>query len=179
MPVNYLYWIFLCTLASYIPHTKWRFSNAHNFVKNLVWTSFYSPFWSSWADLSFAPTFRVWRQILIFLLALSIKATVPRYSCWVTTWCMRCYFDLLRQPCQNVQEGNDLCYICMPNGTFWILVKIQPIKDTVHFVKIESEFLLKINVSDSNQLILFLHHNLAPWITSPVSEVVAARWFYR
>ena len=52
------------------------FSNAHNFVKNLVWTSFYSPFWSSWADLSFAPTFRVWRQILFFLLARSIKATV-------------------------------------------------------------------------------------------------------
>ena len=119
------------------------FSNAHNFVKNLVWTSFYNPFWISWADLSFAPTFRVWRQILIFLLALSIKATVPRYSCWVTTWCMRCYFDLLRQPCQNVQEGNDLCYICMPNGTFWILVKIQPIKDTVHSVKIESEFFVK------------------------------------
>ncbi len=46
------------------------FSNAHNFVKNLVWTSFYSPFWSSWADLSFAPTFRVWRQILFSASAL-------------------------------------------------------------------------------------------------------------
>jgi hypothetical protein len=31
-------------------------SNAHNFVKNLVCTSFYSPFWSSLADLSFAPS---------------------------------------------------------------------------------------------------------------------------
>ena len=41
MPVNYLYWIFICNLASYIPHTNWRFSNAHNFVKNLVWHSFY------------------------------------------------------------------------------------------------------------------------------------------
>ena len=47
------------------------FSNAHNFVKNLVWTSFYSPFWSSWADLSFAPTFRVWRQILFSASALN------------------------------------------------------------------------------------------------------------
>ena len=54
------------------------FSNAHNFVKNLVWTSFYSPFWSSWADLSFAPTFRVWRQILFFQLVESVKATVHR-----------------------------------------------------------------------------------------------------
>ena len=42
------------------------FSNAHNFVKNLIWTSFYSPFWGSWADLSFAPNFRVWRQMFFF-----------------------------------------------------------------------------------------------------------------
>ena len=55
---------------------KSTFSNAHNFVKNLVWTSFYSPFWSPWADLSFAPTFRVWRQILVFQLVESVKATV-------------------------------------------------------------------------------------------------------
>ena len=65
---SYFIWIYM-GLSS--------FSNAHNFVKNLVWTSFYSPFWSSWADLSFAPTFRVWRQIL-FLLEFSVKATVER-----------------------------------------------------------------------------------------------------
>jgi hypothetical protein len=61
---------------SWIYMGLYSFSNAHNFVKNLVWTSLYSKFWSSWADLSFAPTFRVWRQILFFLLALSVKATV-------------------------------------------------------------------------------------------------------
>jgi hypothetical protein len=55
-------------------------SNAHNFVKNLIWTSFYSPFWKSWADLSFAPTFRVWRQILFFVLAHSIKASVQYFQ---------------------------------------------------------------------------------------------------
>ena len=75
------------------------FSNAHNFVKNLVWTSFYSPFWSSWADLSFAPTFRVWRQILFFLLARLIKATVHIQSCTRTppeskfrTLCAQLYY---------------------------------------------------------------------------------------
>ena len=42
--VNYLYWIFLCNLASYSRDTKWRFSNSHNFVKNLAWHSFYTAF---------------------------------------------------------------------------------------------------------------------------------------
>jgi hypothetical protein len=73
------------------------FSNAHNFVKNLVWTSFYSQFWNSWADLSFAPTFRVWRQILFFLLALLVKDTVDvdlcheskfRVTVWACVWVM-------------------------------------------------------------------------------------------
>ena len=47
----------------------------------------------------------------------------------------------------------------MPNDTctFLILVKIQPIKGTVHLVYIELKFSLKINVSDSNQLIVFLY----------------------
>jgi hypothetical protein len=31
-------------------------------------------------------------------------------------------------------EGDDLCNICMQNDTFLILVKIQPIKGTVHLV---------------------------------------------
>jgi hypothetical protein len=33
--------------------------------KKLVRTSVYRSFWRSWADLSFAPTFGVWRQILL------------------------------------------------------------------------------------------------------------------
>ena len=45
----------------------------------------------------------------------------------------------------------------MPNDTFLILVKIQPIKGTVHLVYIELEFFVKINVSNSNQLIVSLH----------------------
>ena len=69
------------------------FSNAHNFVKNLVWTSFYSPFWSSWADLSFAPTFRVWRQILFFLLALSVKATVSLSWSYRSIFILKVHFD--------------------------------------------------------------------------------------
>ena len=28
-------------MALYVPHTNWRFSNAHNFMKKLVWHSFY------------------------------------------------------------------------------------------------------------------------------------------
>jgi hypothetical protein len=52
-----LYWIF---------YTTWRHTVAietgdlqmHNCVKNLVWYSFYSAFWSPWAHVSFAPTFR-------------------------------------------------------------------------------------------------------------------------
>ena len=40
-------------------------------------------------------------------------------------------------------EGDNFCNILMPNDTFLILVKIQPIKDTVHFVKIESDFFVK------------------------------------
>jgi hypothetical protein len=66
----------------------------------------------------------------------------------------------------------------LPNGTFLIIVKIQPIKVTVHLVYIELEFFVKkINVSDSNQLIVFLQE-LGTGITSPVSEQVAACWFY-
>ncbi len=37
-------------------------------------------------------------------------------------------------------EGDYFCNILMPNDTFLILVKIQPIKDTVHLVDIELEF---------------------------------------
>ena len=47
---SYFIWIYII-ISTY--------SNGHTSVKKLVWTSFYSPFWSSWADLSFAPTFRV------------------------------------------------------------------------------------------------------------------------
>ena len=63
----------------------------------------------------------------------------------------------------------------MPNDTFLILVKIQPIKGTVHLVYIELEFFVKNKCyySDSNQLIVFLHQ-FGPGITSPVSERVAA-----
>ena len=54
-------------------------------------------------------------------------------------------------------EGDNFCNILIPNDTFLILVKIQLIKGTVHLEYVELEFLLKINVSDSNQLIMFLH----------------------
>ena len=37
-------------------------------------------------------------------------------------------------------EGDKFCNISMPNDTFLILVKIQPIKDTVHLVYIELQF---------------------------------------
>jgi hypothetical protein len=69
------------------------FSNAHNFVKNLVWTSFYNPFWGSWADLSFAPTFSVWRKIL-FSASGYIKATV---SAWYsdTKFKFSTYYNLV------------------------------------------------------------------------------------
>ena len=40
-------------------------------------------------------------------------------------------------------EGDNFCNILMPNDTFLILVKIQPIKDTVHLVYIELEFFVK------------------------------------
>ena len=39
--------------------------NGHTTVKTLVWTLFYSSFWSSWADLSFAPIFRVWSRLRV------------------------------------------------------------------------------------------------------------------
>ena len=37
-------------------------------------------------------------------------------------------------------EGDEFCNILMPNDTFLILVKNQPIKGTVYFVYIEFEF---------------------------------------
>ena len=40
-------------------------------------------------------------------------------------------------------EGDNFCNILMPNDTFLILVKIQPIKGTVHVVYIELEFFVK------------------------------------
>jgi hypothetical protein len=38
--------------------TNWRFWNVHNFLKTLVWHSFYCVFWNPWADPSFADSFR-------------------------------------------------------------------------------------------------------------------------
>jgi hypothetical protein len=52
---SYFIWIYM-VISTY--------SNGHISLKNLIWTSSYSPFWSSWSDLSFAPFFRVWRHIL-------------------------------------------------------------------------------------------------------------------
>ncbi len=72
------------------------FSNAHNFVKNLVWTSFYSPFWSSWADLSFAPTFRVWRQILFSASAFDQGHSTAVYTglaCGKNNWDTRVLYE--------------------------------------------------------------------------------------
>jgi hypothetical protein len=40
-------------------------------------------------------------------------------------------------------EGDNFCNILMPNDTFLILVKIQPIKGTVHLANIELEFSVK------------------------------------
>jgi hypothetical protein len=40
-------------------------------------------------------------------------------------------------------EGDNFCNILMPNATFLILVKIQPIKSTAHLVYIELEFFVK------------------------------------
>ena len=51
---------------------------------------------------------------------------------------------------KKYNEGDYFCNILMSNDTFLILVKTQPIKGTVHLVYIELEFLLKINVSNSN-----------------------------
>ena len=52
---SYFIWIYM-GISTY--------SNGHSSLKKLIWTSFYIPFWSCWADLSFAPIFRVCRQIL-------------------------------------------------------------------------------------------------------------------
>ena len=40
-------------------------------------------------------------------------------------------------------KGANFCNILMPNDTFLIIVKIQPIKGTVHHVYIELEFFVK------------------------------------
>jgi hypothetical protein len=90
------------------------FSNAHNFVKNLVWTSFYSPFWSSWADLSFAPTFRVWRQIHFFLLALLIKATVLEYSLNLVTKSLLKHTSSERTCERTIEHANEAHSIKQP-----------------------------------------------------------------
>jgi hypothetical protein len=37
---------------------NWQFSNSHNFIKKLVWHTFYISFCIHWADASFAPGFR-------------------------------------------------------------------------------------------------------------------------
>jgi hypothetical protein len=44
---------------------------------------------------------------------------------------------------QIFQQGAAFWDSAMPNDTFLILVKFQPVKGTVHFVEIESEFFVK------------------------------------
>ena len=78
------------------------FSNAHNFVKNLVWTSFYSPFWSSWADLSFAPTFRVWRQILFSASAFDQGHSNPK---WLWASLLNLVLNLVSHPSSDLRAS--------------------------------------------------------------------------